>query len=229
MDWRKHYRKAVTFSYDDGVTQDIRFTDLLNRYHLKGTFNLNSGIGYGDQVWNCKGVEIHRCRKEEMQEIYRGHEVAVHTLTHPNLYEMKDRAQIAYEILEDKKNLESFFKTSVVGMAYPFGGYQDVVLEILRENHFQYARTTRSSYSFEEQKDLLAYAPTCHHNDGRLMELAEELVESRPSHPQVFCIWGHSYEFDVDGTWDRMEEFCRYISNREDIFYGTNREVLVRL
>ena len=30
--------KAVTFSYDDGVEQDIRFIELLDRYGLRGTF-----------------------------------------------------------------------------------------------------------------------------------------------------------------------------------------------
>ncbi len=34
--------KAVTFSYDDGVTQDQRLIALLNKYGLKCTFNLNS-------------------------------------------------------------------------------------------------------------------------------------------------------------------------------------------
>ena len=34
--------KAITFSYDDGVTQDIQLVNLLNKYGLKCTFNLNS-------------------------------------------------------------------------------------------------------------------------------------------------------------------------------------------
>ena len=34
--------KALTFSYDDAVTQDIRFIELLDKYGMKGTFNLNS-------------------------------------------------------------------------------------------------------------------------------------------------------------------------------------------
>ena len=37
-------RKAITFSYDDGVTQDIRLIELMNKYGLKGTFNLNSEL-----------------------------------------------------------------------------------------------------------------------------------------------------------------------------------------
>ena len=32
MSWKDKYLKAVTFSYDDGVTQDIRMIELLNKY-----------------------------------------------------------------------------------------------------------------------------------------------------------------------------------------------------
>jgi hypothetical protein len=45
--------------------------------------------------------------------------------------------------------------------------------------------------------------------------------------PQLFYIWGHSYEFDVADTWDKFEQFCEMISGQSDIFYGTNAEVLV--
>ena len=34
--------KAVTFSYDDGFRYDIRLAQTLDRYGIKGTFNLNS-------------------------------------------------------------------------------------------------------------------------------------------------------------------------------------------
>ena len=37
-------KKAVTFSFDDGVTQDIRLIEILNKYGLKGTFNLDSAL-----------------------------------------------------------------------------------------------------------------------------------------------------------------------------------------
>ena len=36
--------KALTFSFDDGVRQDIRLIEIFNKYGLKGTFNLNSGF-----------------------------------------------------------------------------------------------------------------------------------------------------------------------------------------
>ena len=36
--------KALTFSYDDGVTQDKRLIEIFNKYGLKATFNLNSEL-----------------------------------------------------------------------------------------------------------------------------------------------------------------------------------------
>lgn len=37
-------RKALTFSYDDGVLQDERLIRIFNKYGLKATFNLNSEL-----------------------------------------------------------------------------------------------------------------------------------------------------------------------------------------
>ena len=35
-------QKALTLSYDDGVQQDIRFIEILDKYGIKCTFNINS-------------------------------------------------------------------------------------------------------------------------------------------------------------------------------------------
>ena len=37
-------KKALTLSYDDGVTQDERLIDIMNQYKVKGTFNINAGM-----------------------------------------------------------------------------------------------------------------------------------------------------------------------------------------
>ena len=36
-------KKAVTFSYDDGILQDKTTVSILKNHHRKGTFNLNYG------------------------------------------------------------------------------------------------------------------------------------------------------------------------------------------
>lgn len=54
--------KAITFSYDDGVTQDIYLIELLNKYNLKCTFNLNSELLGKNGTLDCGGKKIsHYC------------------------------------------------------------------------------------------------------------------------------------------------------------------------
>lgn len=51
-------KKALTFSYDDGVTQDVRLIEMFNKYNLKATFNLNSELlGRGGMLVR-NGVQI---------------------------------------------------------------------------------------------------------------------------------------------------------------------------
>ena len=65
MLWPDGLKKAVTFSYDDGVMQDLRLTALFRRYGLKATFNLNSGFS-DRSTPPCRGVgrsTIPTCRR----------------------------------------------------------------------------------------------------------------------------------------------------------------------
>ena len=45
--------------------------------------------------------------------------------------------------------------------------------------------------------------------------------------PALLYIWGHSYEFEADRNWDRMEKILKQLAGHSDIFYGTNAEVLL--
>ncbi len=221
-------KKFVTFSYDDGVTQDQRLIEILDKYGLKCTFNLNSellGTG-GPSFAGNKTVSHVRPRAEEIREIYRNHEVAAHTLTHPHLYDMEQN-ELIRQVEEDRKNLSQIVGYEVTGMAYPFGDSDDRIAGILREyTGIQYARAVRSTYSFDLQRDLLQFNPTVHHTEKeKMMELAECFLNLETETPKLFYIWGHSYEFDIDNSWGWFEEFCRSISGRDDIFYGTNSEV----
>lgn len=225
--------KAITFSYDDGVVQDRRLIELFNKYNLKGTFNLNSEFLGVPHRFERDGVKMCRNRvsPEEVKDLYAGHEVAVHTLTHPNLTTCSDE-EIIRQVEEDRKNLEKLVGYDVIGMAYPCGGVNndDRVSKIIKENtKIKYSRTITSTMNFELQENLYAFNPTVHHmNKDGLMELAKEFVGLDAKEPKIFYVWGHAYEFDeTDIGWDVMEEFCKIIANKDDIFYGTNREVLL--
>ncbi len=223
--------KAITFSYDDGVTQDKRLIEIFNKYNLKATFNINSLLLGKRNSLIIEGKEINHTKNApgEVEEIYRGHEIAVHTLTHPNLTTLKDE-EIIKQVEEDRLNLSKYAGYTVHGMAYPCGGENnnDHVAEIIKNNTgVKYARTITSSYSFDPQKNLFRLDPTVYHMEmEKMFELAEKFLSLKPDSPMLFYIWGHSYEFDINQTWDRFEEFCKLISNKDDIFYGTNMQVL---
>jgi peptidoglycan/xylan/chitin deacetylase (PgdA/CDA1 family) len=218
--------KALTLSYDDGVEQDRKLVEILNRYHIKAAFNLNSGIQTGANVFQNGDIMVRRMNVRELPGIYAGHEIAVHSLTHPNL-ENLDAETIRNELEQDKLNLERIFNTSVTGMAYPFGTFNDRVVEAVGACGFRYARGVRSTHAFDIPADLLRYQPTCHHQDPRLMELAEQFIRLKPDSPRVFYLWGHSYEFDLDRGWQVIEDFCRLVAGRDDIFYTDNAGALL--
>ena len=101
--------KAVTFSYDDGIEQDKRLVDIFNTYGLKCTFNLNSGIMNEKGNWvTQEGVTIKRMTPEGLPELYKGHEIAVHCVTHACLQALSDDEAIA-EIVDDRAALEKLF------------------------------------------------------------------------------------------------------------------------
>lgn len=222
--------KAVTFSYDDAVTQDQRLIAMFNRYGLKATFNLNyDKLGVARSLVRQDVTVAHvKPRPCEIAGIYRGHEVAGHTLTHAHLPRISDD-EIVHEVEDDIKGLSALVGYDVVGSVYPCGDYDDRVVKIITERtSAQYVRTTKATESFDLQTELIAFHPTVHHaNWEKLFELAHRFLEMKPETPQLFYIWGHAYEFDIDNSWDRMEAFCRLISGKDDIFYGTNSEVLL--
>ena len=226
--------KAITFSFDDGVTQDIRLIEIMNKYGLKGTFNLNSDR-FGRQgnfyVAN-NGVTVYRniIEKELVPEIYRGHEVAVHTLTHPLLPSL-DEVEIIRQVEQDRLNLSELLGYEVVGMAYPGGGVNndDRVAEIIKNNTgVKYSRTTTSTGKFDPQDYLLRFNPTTSYgNFDRVRELADEFFALETDTPKIFYIWGHSYEMDEANKWDKLDELFGYLAGHDDVFYGTNKEVLL--
>ena len=226
-------KKAITFSYDDGVTQDVQMIELMNKYGIKGTFNLNSEL-LGTGMF-LSGADFRLChykiRPEDVRGLYEGHEVAVHTLTHPNLTTLED-AEVIRQVEQDRLNLSELAGYEVVGMAYPCGGVNndDRVAKLIRENTgVRYCRTITTNNSFDLQSNLYRFNPTSYHHDfDSMTQLAQKLIEMKPDVPQVFYIWGHSYEQDFRSDyWVKLEEFFKLISGHDDIFYGTNAEVLL--
>lgn len=222
-------RKALTFSYDDGRVFDRRLVEIMNRYGVKGTFNLNTGrLGEIRTVKiDGKTVDDSTIAKEEIPQLYENHEVATHAAEH---IAVTDCGSIAlYQILEDRKVLEELVPYMVLGHAYPFGLYNKESFAMLKAAGIRYARTVVSTGGFELPENFLEWHPTCHHEDTRLMELAKRFCEQDASldRPQLFYVWGHSFEFDRNDNWGIMENLLSYLSGYADrIWMATNAEIV---
>lgn len=219
-------KKAVTLSYDDGVTEDIRLIRILNKYGIKSTFNINSGLMPEEDV--DTDVKHARMSMKQCVEVYGNtvHEVAVHGYEHPYWTELPvDR--ITYDVIEDRKNLENAFGRNIKGCAYPMGPFDDKCVEALKACGISYARTTVSTEKFDIPTDWLRMPATCHHNNPRLMELCDEFLNLDEGYraSKLFYLWGHSYQFNDDDNWDVIEKFAEKMGGHDDIWYATNIEI----
>ncbi|MBU3104177.1 polysaccharide deacetylase family protein [Clostridium gasigenes] len=216
--------KALTMSYDDGIEQDKRLINIFNKYGIKGTFHLNSGRIDKDEQ---RDIDKYggRVPKKQVVELYKGHEVAAHTATHPAI-ERCPITQVVNEIIEDRKELESILNYTVRGLSYPFGSYSDDIKKMLSFTGIEYSRIVGNSEKFDMPIDLYKWKPTCHHNH-KLLEFTNDFIsKDRNEYLYLFYVWGHSYEFDRDNNWNLIEEFSRKIGNRDDIWYATNIEIV---
>ncbi len=220
-DWKF---KTLTFSYDDGVPQDVRLIEIFKKYGMRGTFNVSADSFPA------------RYTPEEAKRIYldAGMEIACHGYRHPHL-EQQPSSMALFDLIEDRRVLERMLGVSITGFAYPYGSYVDDVVEMLRLAGFKYGRTTATTArTWVPQSDWLRLATTCHHRDERLFSIADSfLAMQNDENPkrvnmQMFYVWGHSYEFDQNlpnNSWEHIESFCEKMANKDDIWYATNIEI----
>ena len=213
--------KALTLSYDDGTKFDERLVSIMSARGILGTFNLNSGIMPDEK-------SDHHVAKNEVRSLYldTGNEVAVHGRYHMSLADYPDQDGIT-DVYEDRLEWERVCGMPIRGMAYANGSYSDRVVDYLAKLGINYSRTTVSTHDFRVTTDWLRLPATCHHNDPRLMELADSFIgfdhsKNYRKQPLLFYLWGHSYEFNNNDNWDVIERFCDKMGGRDDIWYATN-------
>ena len=224
------YRKYFTLSYDDGVIWDIPFLKIINDCGLKATFNLNSGL-LGQKVdITQNGITFNHDKvdPEQVRALYAGHEIATHAVTHPNLCSLSDE-EIRAQICGDREALSALAGYDVCGHAYPGGAYDELVAGVLAQCGIRYARTIVSTHSFAMPENLMIWHPTCYHQEDVLFDLADEFLRAEPRDSDLlFYVWGHTYEFNIWDSWDRIRRFCEKMAGHPDITYATNLEIAER-
>lgn len=208
-------RKALTLSYDDGNVADRTLVPILNAHGIKCSFHLNGGLLGRDG----------RIDADEVRSLYAGHEVSAHGYSHPAL-DLCPREEIVRQIVEDRMVLERLVAYPVRGMSYPFGSYNREITGLLPGLGIEYARVVPTTGGFYMPGDFLEWRGTCHHND-KLMDRAREFLALDGNwRLSLMYVWGHSYEFEREGSWRLIEDFASAVGGRGDIWYATNIEIV---
>lgn len=217
--------RAFNITYDDGVTQDVRFVELLNKYGIKGTFNLNSRLMEEEFEWRHEsGLAVKRLPPDAVRELYRGHEVASHSLTHPYMQGM-DEGALMWEMGEDKKKLQQLFKREIAGFALPFDYYDARIAHCARLCGFEYSRCSDERYTYAPPEDYYWWAAGTYHVMPDFLPFVESFFHTDTE--LALCqIVGHSYDLDVMGMWETMEDILRRVSEEESIISMTNIELV---
>ncbi len=225
--------KALTLSYDDGHENDRRLIEIANRYGIKVTLNINSGM-FGHEPYG-------RLTAQELKEITAsgGHEIAVHGADHLALGKVAAADGIR-DILLCREALEREFGRVIRGMAYAYSGITKLtegvalaeIKTYLKSLDMAYARTLGGdNCNFSVPNDFLEWMPTAHHRNPCMMDWLQRFLSSEiPSWgddrgARLFYLWGHSFEFERDNNWELFETFCKTAGGREDVWYATNIEI----
>jgi len=200
--------KFFLLSFDDGTIYDRRFVELLNKYGIKGTFNLNSGLE--DFVWYYEDTfPVRRQVLSEIGDFYRGHEIASHSLHHHWLNTLTP-PQISREIGEDCEALKRIFGLKEIGFGVPFTACGEREIKIIRK-FVRYIRLSEFAETFALPEDSYHIPIHALYNDADIRENLRNFAEN-DLEDSLFVMAGHSYELEVLDHWEYMEELLQYIS-----------------
>ena len=206
-------KRVLSFSYDDGSPQDVRLIELLNRYGMKGAFNLN---GY-------RYVDYTEEQLQELRDLYRGHEVACHGYLH-GWPERMPGASLVQELVECRRMLEKIFDTHVVGYAFPNGSVCEDAVTALKLCGMAYGINGRPN-NFKLPDNFYLWPTTCHHRDA--MEHTKKFLKWIDSYwyGPLFIICGHSHDFRKEEQWEEMEQILQMLAFNDQIWYATPIEI----
>ena len=245
-------RKYFTVSFDDGTEQDRCVITLMERYGIRGTFNLSSGL-FGRREENVTRTVTEvlpdGCRRErtvhyahnilppeEARALYSREfiEIASHGAHH--LHEAGlSRGELEEEIAGDAKELSALFGREIRGHVFPYGEYDADCLAVMKEAGLCYGRPTSStgnSRGFRPQFAQGILFPTCRLTDPDALPLLRQFMNAETKEDLVFFLWGHSYELDygTENACDAaLEELFQTASAAEGITFVTNGELIQAL
>jgi peptidoglycan-N-acetylglucosamine deacetylase len=233
----------VTTSWDDGDPRDLRVAELLAKYELRGTFYVP------------RHAENITMAPAQIRQLASTFEIGAHTLNHIDLTRAQE-PEARQEIVRSKEWLEDCTGQSCLLFCPPMGRYSPQHLAVIEEAGYIGVRSVELlSVAFPRARAGLMVQPTtvqAHPHGPRAYlrnaakrgawrnlwqfliygrstdwsKLARRLLDLAIRRGGVFHLWGHSWEVDKHGQWQRLEEVLRFLSQfRTEAPALTNAEV----
>ena len=126
--------KPVLLSFDDDWANQYRCAlPLLEKYGFTATF----------YIWVSAVGRRNHMTWEEIQDLVRaGMQIGCHSMSHPYLTRIQSDETLQREVLGAKQFIEAHTGVQVTSFAYPFGQYDERVVEAVKAAGFTSARST---------------------------------------------------------------------------------------
>ncbi len=233
----------VTTSWDDGHPLDERIAELLSKYGLPGTFYVPRS-GQRDVL-----------SPSAARALSKSFELGGHTLEHLPIDRLSDEETRA-QLSSSREWVEQLTGKSCRVFCFPGGKFRSRQLRFVRQAGYKAARTVEllstatprridglflisttvqvfphSPYAYA-RNTLKRFSPAAlRWPRGSFLSrdwaaLARDLLSQAFHRGGVFHIWGHSWEIEEQGQWDKLEEFLKILSSQREKWKGvTNGEL----
>ncbi|MEO0202512.1 MAG: polysaccharide deacetylase family protein [candidate division WOR-3 bacterium] len=140
----KKFGKVVILTFDDGYYDNFKNAlPILKKFDFTSTLFVVSDLIGSYNKWYYKEANmIKRLMNEDEIKIWidNGMEIGSHTRTHPDLTKIPIH-ELENEIIRSKEILERKFKVEVKHFCYPYGKYNDDVVNIVKRANYRSAWT----------------------------------------------------------------------------------------
>ena len=213
----------LAFSWDDGALEDRKLFELHEKYSIPGMFFVPTENREGREVLTPNII-----REAESPYIQFGGHTAHHTyLTCIPLENVEE------EVVSNQKYLEDVLGHTVTDFCLPGGKYNDDILQIV----YRHYKTIRTADTMNFRYEGGALKPSIHfyprgiksllgnaarneswaqllyvifHSRDEYFQLLQGLLErERKKESSIVMIWGHSWELEKYGLWEKLEIFMK--------------------
>ena len=211
--------KYFVFAIDDGTICDEKVSQIFDKFGIRATFNLNTGLQ--DFVWYKDDKPVRRLNLNKYKNIYKNHEVSSHSLTHPWLTSLSDEDALQ-EVKSDVDNLERIFQREVISFSFPFEGFDEHTIGLVKSVGVKNIILPEIDSSFLFPTDSFHIKVSSWNIDDALNKL-DDFINNKDA--ELFVFLSHSYDYEFDNSYKKLERLCDILTKENNIGIVTIKDL----